>query len=247
MKEKIGGGAFGEAWKVSQISDNNIFIMKKVSAKAFKEKEKEMARNEIRNLKKCNHKNIVKYFDNFYEKQCFLIVMEYCSGGDLEKAIKAQGGKPFTEKIVKIWFRQLCSSIEYLQKNKIIHRDLKPANVFLTKELEIKIGDFGLAKNLERTSNMALTHCGTPLYMAVEVLNGQPYNHKADVWSLGCILYEICTLKMAFSNLGNIFSGQYTSISPNVHPEVSPIVKLLLQQDPARRPSADKIMERYYI
>ena len=209
--------------------------------------EKEAAWNEISNLKRCRHENIVKHLDDFYEDNNFLIVMEFCENGDLGKAIIAQNGKPFSEKTVKIWFQQLCSPLEYLQRNKIIHRDLKPANVFLTKELEIKIGDFGLAKNLERTSNMALTHCGTPLYMAVEVLNGQPYNHKADVWSLGCILYEICTLKMAFSNLGNIFSGQYTSISPNVHPEVSPIVKLLLQPDPARRPSADKIMERYYI
>ena len=241
MTEKIGGGAFGEAWKVSQISNKAIFIMKKIPVRAYTDREKEAARNEISNLKRCRHENIVKHLDDFYEDNNFLIVMEFCENGDLGKAIKAQNGKPFSEKTVKIWFKQLCSPLEYLQRNKIIHRDLKPANVFLTKDWDIKIGDFGLAKNLERTSDLASTHCGTPLYMAVEVLKGNPYNHKADMWSLGCILYHICTLKMAFTNLADIITVTYQPIPAHVHPAVAPTVKRLLQADPSNRPSADQI------
>ena len=162
-----------------------------IKTNGYSEREKEMARNEIRNLKSSQHENLVKYVNDFYENGCFLIVMEFCSGGDLADAIKNQNGKPFSVDILLTWFGQLTSALKYLQEKKLIHRDLKPANVFLNIFQILKIGDFGLSKSLQTTNYMAQTMCGTILYMAPEVLNGEAYNHKADMWSLGCILYEL--------------------------------------------------------
>ena len=213
-----------------------------IKTNGYSEREKEMARNEIRNLKSSQHENLVKYVDDFYENGCFLIVMEFCSGGDLADAIKNQNGKPFSVDILLTWFGQLTSALKYLQENKLIHRDLKPANVFLNIFQILKIGDFGLSKSLQTTNYMAQTMCGTILYMAPEVLNGEAYNHKADMWSLGCILYHICTLKMAFTNLLDIATVTYQPIPAHVHPAVAPTVKRLLQADPANRPSADQII-----
>ena len=98
--------------------------------------------------------------------------MEFCAGGDLAAAITAQKrkGKPFEEFIVQSWFGQLASGLMYMQQVNLIHRDLKPANVFLTSLKILKIGDFGLSKSLESSNLATQTACGTPIYMAPEVL-----------------------------------------------------------------------------
>ena len=98
-----------------------------IKTNGYSEREKEMARNEIRNLKSSQHENLVRYVNDFYENGCFLIVMEFCSSGDLADAIKSQNGKPFSVDILLTWFGQLTSALKYLQENKLIHRDLKPA------------------------------------------------------------------------------------------------------------------------
>ena len=220
-----------------------------IKTNGYSEREKEMARNEIRNLKSSQHENLVKYVDDFYENGCFLIVMEFCSGGDLADAIKNQNGKPFSVDILLTWFGQLTSALKYLQEKKLIHRDLKPANVFLNIFQILKIGDFGLSKSLQTTNYMAQTVCGTILYMAPEVLNGEAYNHKADMWSLGCILYELVTLRPPFNGSSMmalmlaITKGQYKPIPAKLHPAVAPFAVKLLQVDPAKRPSAEQIMD----
>ena len=150
-----------------------------------------------------------------------------------------------------------------MKKMKIIHRDLKPANIFISFMNTLKIGDFGLARcldrlilfldlinktfliTLHRSSEMASTRVGTLLYMAPEILNGQSYNHRADIWSLGCVLYELCTLKRPFQVLLAIALGQYEPIPPNVHPLLAQCVPDLLQVEPLERALGDSIMERY--
>ena len=99
-------------------------------------------------------------------------------------------------------------ALEYIHRRKILHRDLKTQNVFLTKNNTIKLGDFGISKVLENTHDHALTVQGTPYYMSPEVCQSKPYTYTSDVWALGCILYELCTLKHAFSGenlLGLVF------------------------------------------
>ena len=161
------------------------------------EKDVLKGKDEIEFLKKCHHESIVTYIEDFYEKSKFLIIMEFCSGGDLAEFIEAQTQFLPEDFIIK-WAIQLTSGICYIHKMKIIHRDLKPANVFLTRDKKLKIGDFGVAKGLNKTSGLASTFAGTAVYIAPEVHGGDKYNSMADVWSLGVVIFEIITLKKPF-------------------------------------------------
>jgi len=106
------------------------------------------------------------------------------------------------------WFVQMCLALEYIHRRKVLHRDIKSSNVFLTSNNTVKLGDFGISKVLDSTNDIALTVQGTPYYMSPEVCQSKGYSYKSDVWSLGCILYELCTLKHAFHSenlLGLVF------------------------------------------
>ena len=130
--------------------------------------------------------------------------------GDLAYHVKKMRLKSehFGEETIMQWFVQLCMSLEYIHKRKILHRDLKSQNIFLTRNNTLKLGDFGISKVLENTNDLAFSVLGTPYYMSPEVCQRKPYNYTSDVWSLGCILYEMCTLQHAFSGenlLGLVF------------------------------------------
>ena len=135
--------------------------------------------------------------------------MEFCRAGDLHSRIidASDGGKPLNQQLIIKWFKQICSAVKYLHTRNILHRschhcsccshgwllnrDLKSANVFLTSKGQVRVGDLGLARKTKRTAK--LTKCGTDVYMAPEMIAGAPYGKKADVWSLGCILFEMMT------------------------------------------------------
>ena len=175
--------------------------------------------------------------------------MQFCSGGDLAQAIKQQRntGEQFSEDVVLKWCWQLTNGLNYMRKKGILHRDLKPANIFLTGSRLLKIGDFGVSRWLDPERGTADTICGSPSYMAPEVVQGRKYDHRADLWSLGCVLYELCGLEKAFSgNLAHVMEavtrGHYKPLPPDIHPQVSPIVSQLLSQNSTCRPFAEQIM-----
>jgi len=130
-----------------------------------------------------------------------------------------------------------------MKDRKIIHRDLKPANIFLNSFNILKIGDYGLAKSLNRTTQMAATQCGTLLYMAPELLNGKEYSHGADVWAMGCILYEMITLQQTFNSLSDIILVKYKPIPVGLHPRTARIVSQILIVEHSKRPTAQHISD----
>ena len=199
-KKLIGQGGFGKAYKATSKDRKNrsVFIVKEISG--LNKREIESAQNEIKILKEVHHDNVVKYVDDFTEPDKFLIVMEYCAGGDLGTYIKQQK-QPLPEDQVMNWFKQIVSGISSVHERKILHRDLKPDNIFLTSSFQLKIGDFGLSKSLSRTYDKASTLCGTPVYMAPEVTRREPYDQKADMWGIGCVLFELATGKRAFGGI----------------------------------------------
>jgi NIMA (never in mitosis gene a)-related kinase 1/4/5 len=133
------------------------------------------------------------------ESDTLHIIMEFCDGGDLLKRIKAQGDVPFKEDQVVSWFVQIALALKHCHDRKILHRDLKAENVFLScGGTMLKLGDFGVAKALDKTSALARSCIGTPYYLSPEICQNKPYNNKSDIWSLGVLLYEIATLRLPF-------------------------------------------------
>ena len=173
------------------------FVVKEVICR---DQDVSAGKDEIELLKQCSHENIVQYIEHFFEEGKFLIVMEFCKEGDLMQLIEKQKSKGhFSEGIVMDFFKQITKGTDYIHKKKILHRDLKPSNIFLSSDQHLKIGDFGIAKSQNNTLSMAKSIVGTDTYIAPEVFGRIPYNEKADVWALGCILYELASLQPAFS------------------------------------------------
>ena len=196
--KKIGQGSFGEAWlvKPKNVTSVGAFIMKEIRCS---EQDANMESQEIEILKQVFHENVVQYIQHFFEESNLLIVMEFCDGGDLMQLIeKKKPNQHLKETIVTDFIKQITKGTAYLHNKKIIHRDLKPSNIFISSKNLLKIGDFGISKKHNNTMSMANTLVGTTIYIAPEIYGGMPYNEKADVWSLGCIFYELASLQPAF-------------------------------------------------
>ncbi len=162
-------------------------------------------------------------------------------------------GRPLSEQKIWKYFIEMCLGLQYLHANKILHRDVKTINMFLTKDDKCKIGDLGVAKMLNATQNMAHTVVGTPYYLSPELCEEKPYNHKSDIWSLGCVLYELCTLKHPFesNNQGalilKIVRGKYNPIPTTYSRQLSEVVDKLLNKNYKIRPSIQEILEMQFV
>ena len=197
--KRIGQGSFGDAWlvKAKNVTSVGSFIMKEIRCC---DQDANAESQEIEILKQVSHENVVQYIQHFFEESNLLIVMELYDGGDLRQLIeKKKPNQHIKETIVIDFIKQITKGTAYLHSKKIIHRDLKPSNIFISSENRLKIGDFGISKKQNKTVSMAKSVVGTLIYTAPEVHGGIPYNEKADVWAVGCILYELASLQPAFS------------------------------------------------
>ncbi|CAB4039759.1 Serine threonine- kinase Nek11, partial [Paramuricea clavata] len=229
-------------------------VLKEISVGELKEDETFDAQREANLLAKLDHPNIVKFLDSFVYMESYCIVTELCEGGDLTEKIKAwkKSGRTFDESLIVAWLVQLLLAIQFIHKKKILHRDLKTRNIFLKNNM-IKIGDFGISRILMGTSDMATTFTGTPYYMSPEILKHEGYNSKSDIWALGVVLYELCTLDHAFEGqnlLGvmyKIVEGETPALPEKFHPEFRKIFNGMLSKDPIQRPSASELLTNLYI
>ena len=154
------------------------------------------------------------------EKRALCIVMDYADGGDLYALIGSHKSKKVLmqeSQIVSI-FSQICLAIRHVHSKRILHRDLKTQNVFLTKQRKVQLGDFGISRVLQNTYDCAKTAIGTPYYLSPEICQEKPYNHKSDVWSLGCILYEMLSLNHAFDAMS--MKGLILKIMRGTYPPI---------------------------
>lgn len=182
--------------------------------------------------------------------RCLCIVMDYCEGGDMFHKIAKQKelGTLFPEHQIVTWLTQMALAMNYVHDKKILHRDLKTQNIFLTSKGDIKIGDFGIARVLQHTYDCANTAIGTPYYLSPEICQEKPYNQKSDIWSLGCIFYEIATLNHAFdaqnmkSLIQKILKGTYPPLPDMYSSDLKNLLSQMLIKDPNKRPSIKKIL-----
>ena len=252
----IGRGNYGTAILVRSKANGVRCVAKKIPLQMLSARERADTVRESKLLQKLNHQNIVEYIDSFEDDGCLYIVTHYCDAGDLAKIIKrAKKAKRgyFDEEQILNWFIQIAMAVDYIHSRKVLHRDLKTGNVFVTGLNVIKLGDFGIAKVLDSTLEQANTVVGTPYYMSPEVCENKAYNYKSDLWAMGCILYELCTLNHAFdaSNLlGLVFKivqESYPPIPDHYSPELKGLVDELLSKDASKRPSCRKIFAKPFI
>ena len=247
---KLGEGAYSTVFKVKRNIDKKIYALKKVKILNLSEKEKENSLNEVRILASVKSNFVVSYKEAFFDEKdnTLCIIMEFADRGDLyQKIVQHKKSAIFFEES-DIWriFIQLVKGLKSLHDLKILHRDMKSANVFLFSNGSAKLGDLNVSKVAKR--GLGYTQTGTPYYASPEVWKDKPYDNKSDVWSLGCVLYEMITLRPPFraQNMEGLYNkvckGQYNKIPDRFSDDLFQVVQFLLQVNPHSRPSCEQIL-----
>ncbi|CAF0858701.1 unnamed protein product [Adineta steineri] len=231
--KKLGAGNFGTAYLVTDLkAKNESKVLKVVRLGEMDSDQTVDSVHEAELLSNLHNEHIVKFYESFLENDCLCIVTEFCEGGDLDqrfKELKKQNRVLDEEQIVE-WLIQILIAVQYMHKSRILHRDLKARNIFLRSE-KVKIGDFGISRILVGTMDVASTFTGTPYYMSPEVMKHDGYESKSDIWSVGCLLYEMCTYEHAFNGKGlmnviyKVVEGQPPELPTTYSKELNDILK----------------------
>lgn len=249
-KRKIGEGSFGKALLVESRDDRSQFVCKMVDVSKASRKEAEDAAKEAMLLSKLRHPYIVRYHESFTDHGWLCILMDFCECGDLAKKISEarKSRSPMQESSIMKMFTQAISALKYIHDQHILHRDLKPQNFFIAKNGDLKMGDFGIAKVLACTIAVARTQIGTPYYLSPELCQEKPYTWPSDIWAMGCILYELCALKVPFDapNIPGLVQKIIRGAIPKVPNQYSDFVRNLsesmLNRNQDKRPSTEEIL-----
>jgi serine/threonine protein kinase len=241
----LGHGAAGSVDLVRNLDTGNLYALKTIALSNLNAKEKESAESEMHFLKVLKGPTLIKSYQSYFEKEKILIFMEYAEGGTLaDKILEYKlNGEWFDTSTILNWIAQIVLGVMLMHSKNILHRDLKSQNLFLTSDGTIKIGDFGISKELPTLDSLARTSWGTPYFMPPEVCKGEPYGEKIDIWAIGCILYELVFFRKPFESktIYGVFEKIINKPLDNTYEDVDSEIKILLltllDKDPSRRPS----------
>jgi NIMA (never in mitosis gene a)-related kinase len=253
LREQVGQGNYGTCHLVFHLVERRQYVVKRIPVFAMAERGE--ALREAQLLSKIKHPNVIAYKESFLcdGDKTLCIVTAYAEEGDLFMHIRRarEAGRHFSERQVLDWVAQIALALDHIHHLRVLHRDLKTQNIFLGRGGVVKLGDFGISRVLERTDDFATTVTGTPYYMAPEVCTSQPYTFKSDVWSLGCVAYEIATLRHAFA-ADSLLSLVYQIVNGTCPPipeaagydsRLGALVASLLDRDAARRPTVAQVLQ----
>ncbi|XP_073975117.1 serine/threonine-protein kinase polo-like [Rhodnius prolixus] len=242
-QEFFGKGGFAKCYKIMDLITKQVYAGKIISKKLLSKNYQLKMSKEIDIHKSLSHKNIVKFYGSFEDQNFIYMILELCSKRSMIEFLQRR--KKLTEPEVRYYLKQILEGVLYLHEKLIIHRDLKLANLFLNDNLEVKIGDFGLATKCKRKLK---TYCGTPNYVAPEILNKQGHSFEVDVWSIGCIMYTLLCGNPPFETnslretCAKIKRCEYF-LPPTISEPAASMIHQMLSPNPDYRPSISQLLE----
>ena len=253
IQQRVGGGSFAQVFKGTNISTGTTVAIKHIDIRLIKEERSiKYMFHEADLMKQLRHPNIVHMYESITNGTDIYLVFQYCSEGDLSNYLKNRPQNKTSEQEARIFTLQLIEGMDYLHENKIIHRDIKPQNILLHKiddKIILKLADFGFAKELKDVTEMSKSVCGTPLYMGPELFKGKSYSIKADIWSLGLVIFEMVmgyypfdakTIVQLVRQINKPLKILSTAENP-ITPEFIDLIINLLHRDPNLRLSLSEI------
>uniref|UniRef100_A0A8K9X459 Serine/threonine-protein kinase PLK n=1 Tax=Oncorhynchus mykiss TaxID=8022 RepID=A0A8K9X459_ONCMY len=242
----LGKGGFAKCYEITDMETKEVFAGKVVpKSMIVKPHQREKMSSEISIHKSLDNPHIVGFHGFFEDDDFVFVVLEICRRRSLLELHKRR--KAVTEPEARYYMMQLVKGCQYLHNNRVIHRDLKLGNIFLSDDMDVKIGDFGLATTIEFDGERKKTLCGTPNYIAPEVLCKKGHSFEVDVWSLGCILYTLLVGKPPFETsclketYNRIKKNNYT-IPWQINPVAASLIKRMLHADPSQRPTVSQLL-----
>ncbi|CAD2214804.1 hypothetical protein AGDE_11263 [Angomonas deanei] len=249
----LGSGATSDVFSVTNKENNCKYVLKQMPLSNMTDEEQLRAKQEILVMDGVNHPNVVKFRESFASNTSVDIIMEYCECGTLEDLIDRQRyeGTPFPEDVLVEWMAELLCALAHIHGQRILHRDIKTGNIYVTKKNHLKLGDFGVCTILSNANAKAESMIGTPLYFAPEVCDNEFYDERSDVWSLGIVFYEMCTLRRPFEAenlftlIQKILTEEVAPFNTGLDSQFEKIVTKMLSKDPQNRPTAQELIDVY--
>ncbi|XP_033639138.1 serine/threonine-protein kinase PLK1-like [Asterias rubens] len=245
----LGKGGFAKCYELIDVATNTTYAGKIVSkALLVKPHQKDKMSMEIAIHRSVHHKHIVGFHGFFEDDDNVYILLELCRRRSLMELHKRR--RAITEPETRYFMRHAILAMQYLHRNQVIHRDLKLGNLFIDDEMDLKVGDFGLATKIEKEGERKRTLCGTPNYIAPEVLAKKGHSYEVDIWSLGCIMFTLLVGKPPFET--SCLKDTYLRIKRNeycipssckVSPAARSLISRLLKNNPHERPSIESLLE----
>jgi len=246
----LGKGGFAKCYELKCVQTGKIYAGKIISkSRLTKPHQRVKIKREVELHRPLKNSSVVQFHSYFEDDENVYFVLEICSRKSLVHVLRNR--KTLTEPEVRYYMKELVHGLKYIHDQKIIHRDLKLGNMLLNDHMHVKLADFGLATRVEYEGEKKMTVCGTPNYIAPEVLQKKGHSYEADVWAMGCIMYamlvgrppfETTTLKETYSR---ITTNKY-SVPPHVSLPAKSLIQKLLTPEPLHRPTLDEILEHEF-